>query len=375
MLETKIKRKGLSIAKFSNVTKGQKVFAIGYPVPLVQGAESKITDGIISSFTGTRNDDKRFQISAPIQPGNSGGPLVNEKGEVIGVVVAKLSERAYLENAGTLPQNVNYAVRTDALTKFLQTYNIAISGGKTQANALDNADANTAMIIVTSQAITLPVDTDLPPADTETEDWNTTKVANTCRAWDLYIARHRNSKTYGAAVKARSESEQQAWEQARRTNTLYSYRTFSAECPGGAKNSEAAKLIAKLTAEEEQAQAEIKEYRTAVEKNNCTTIEAFITKYPYGVWSKPAKEQLNTVEAEKYRYALNTKSVEAWSDLLTSCPNSRHAAEARNNIEQLNALDRAQREDKAWLLAATATLLGKVDKPAADAFIASYLTN
>ena len=59
-------------------------------------------------------------ISAPIQPGNSGGPLVNAHGAVIGVVVSRVDDLVILENTGTLPQNMNFAVRNDTLTDFLR---------------------------------------------------------------------------------------------------------------------------------------------------------------------------------------------------------------------------------------------------------------
>ena len=78
----------LSIANSESVSKGQRVLAVGYPQISIQGNESKITDGIISSFSGVKNDDNWFQISVPIQGGNSGGPLITENGGVVGVVVA-----------------------------------------------------------------------------------------------------------------------------------------------------------------------------------------------------------------------------------------------------------------------------------------------
>ena len=70
---------------------GEKVFTIGYPYPTLMGAEPKLTDGIINSLTGVENDPRTFQISISVQAGNSGGLLLNMKGEVVGIVTAKLS--------------------------------------------------------------------------------------------------------------------------------------------------------------------------------------------------------------------------------------------------------------------------------------------
>ena len=62
-----------------------------------------------------------FQIGVPVQPGNSGGALVDERGNVVGVVSAKLSARAALASSGSLPENVNYAVKNSYLLSFLES--------------------------------------------------------------------------------------------------------------------------------------------------------------------------------------------------------------------------------------------------------------
>ena len=68
-----------------------------------------------------QDDPRHFQISASIQPGNSGGALVDERGNVIGVVVAKLSQKAALATSGALAENVNYAVKSSFLLGFLES--------------------------------------------------------------------------------------------------------------------------------------------------------------------------------------------------------------------------------------------------------------
>jgi S1-C subfamily serine protease len=90
---------------------GDDVFTVGFPNIAVQGVSPKLTQGVISSLNGIRDDPTSFQISTPIQPGNSGGPLVLKNGNVVGIVVSTLSASAALSSTGQLPQNVNYAVK------------------------------------------------------------------------------------------------------------------------------------------------------------------------------------------------------------------------------------------------------------------------
>src|SRR5207249_8879954 len=91
---------------------GQPVFTIGFPNPDVQGTEPKLTRGEISSLAGMRDDPRHFQISVPVQPGNSGGPLVDLNGNVVGVVSMRMGDLRALKLTGALPQNVNYAIKS-----------------------------------------------------------------------------------------------------------------------------------------------------------------------------------------------------------------------------------------------------------------------
>ncbi len=91
---------------------GQLVFTIGFPNPDWQGIQPKLTRGEISSLAGMRDDPRQFQISVATQPGNSGGALVDEQGNVVGVVVMQANDAAVLRTSGALPQNVNYAIKS-----------------------------------------------------------------------------------------------------------------------------------------------------------------------------------------------------------------------------------------------------------------------
>ena len=100
---------------------GATVATVGFPNTGLQGFAPKLAKGEIASLAGAQDDARHFQISAPIQPGNSGGALVDERGNVIGVVVAKLSQKAALATSGALAENVNYAVKSSYLLSFLES--------------------------------------------------------------------------------------------------------------------------------------------------------------------------------------------------------------------------------------------------------------
>ena len=85
----------------------------------IMGSEPRASSGIINSLYGIQDDPRSFQISNPLQPGNSGGPLFNEKGEIIGIVVSSLSAKYLYENTGALPQNVNFALKSDYLINLI----------------------------------------------------------------------------------------------------------------------------------------------------------------------------------------------------------------------------------------------------------------
>ncbi len=101
------------------VAKGEGVLTLGYPLMVIQGREQKATFGRINAFSGIRGDPAVYQIDVPVQPGNSGGPLISENGVVIGVIKATFNQMAALETIGTITQNINYAVKTDQIMPML----------------------------------------------------------------------------------------------------------------------------------------------------------------------------------------------------------------------------------------------------------------
>jgi S1-C subfamily serine protease len=111
----------LPVAASRTVRMGGTVATVGFPNPGLQGFAPKLAKGEIAALSGAQDDPKYFQISVPVQPGNSGGALVEERGNVVGVVSAKLNAAAAVATSGALPENVNYAVKSSFLLSFLES--------------------------------------------------------------------------------------------------------------------------------------------------------------------------------------------------------------------------------------------------------------
>lgn len=118
---------------------GEPVAVFGYPLSHVLASAGNFTLGNVTALAGLGNDTRFIQISAPVQPGNSGGPLLDTYGNVIGVVTSKLDVLAALVVTGDIPQNVNFALRGASLSAFLLSYGISSAPGSI-AQKLDPPD-------------------------------------------------------------------------------------------------------------------------------------------------------------------------------------------------------------------------------------------
>jgi S1-C subfamily serine protease len=103
------------------VRRGETVVTYGFPLTGLLSSGPTLTTGDISALSGVRDDPLQFQISAPVQPGNSGGPLLDAQGNVVGVVTSKLdAARVARMTGGDIPQNINFAVKGSEALGFLR---------------------------------------------------------------------------------------------------------------------------------------------------------------------------------------------------------------------------------------------------------------
>jgi S1-C subfamily serine protease len=98
---------------------GESVVAYGFPLSGLLSSTGNATTGSISALAGLRNDARHMQISAPVQPGNSGGPLVDMSGNVIGVIFSKLDALRVARAIKDIPQNINFAIKASVAANFL----------------------------------------------------------------------------------------------------------------------------------------------------------------------------------------------------------------------------------------------------------------
>jgi S1-C subfamily serine protease len=104
----------------NSVTLGERVSTVGYPLTSMLGSSPKFAEGVVSSKSGWRDDPRTLQISAQVQPGSSGSPLFDSDGNIVGIVVATLDAGKVYQAASALPQNVNFAVKSDCLIESLR---------------------------------------------------------------------------------------------------------------------------------------------------------------------------------------------------------------------------------------------------------------
>ena len=143
----------------NSVRVGEDITVVGYPLGTLLGSTIKATSGTVSSLTGIQGDTSIMQINAPIQPGNSGGPLLDDSGNVVGMVASKLNEIAVAGLTGSLSQNVNFAIKNSPIFTFLWVQGI-------QFRATDNRrKISRPDIVEKANRYTVMVSCDLSEAD------------------------------------------------------------------------------------------------------------------------------------------------------------------------------------------------------------------
>ncbi|RPH41593.1 MAG: hypothetical protein EHM87_19250, partial [Burkholderiales bacterium] len=139
---------------------GDDVIALGYPLRGLLAVEANVSTGIVSATAGLRDDPTRLQVSAPIQPGHSGGPLLDETGAVIGVVVSKLNALRVARMTGDVPQNVNFAIKAGVAQAFLRVHGIEPAMADPAAQRQRTAD-----VVQAARAFTALVECAPQPAE------------------------------------------------------------------------------------------------------------------------------------------------------------------------------------------------------------------
>ncbi len=102
---------------------------VGFPLHGLLASEANVTTGTLSALAGLRNDTRFLQITAPVQPGNSGGPLLDQSGQIVGVVVSKLNAVMFAKATGDIPQNINFAINGAVAKSFLDSQGVEYETG------------------------------------------------------------------------------------------------------------------------------------------------------------------------------------------------------------------------------------------------------
>ena len=140
-------KKWFMLDKYKNNSIGDDIHVIGYPLSFVLGADVRVTKGIISSDVGIKSDLNRFQMSASIQPGNSGGPIINKNNLVVGIATSRLSDSYLLKYMDTIPQNINFGVKSNRILELFSNEDKQhLLKDKTTITSLEDAVLATVLI-------------------------------------------------------------------------------------------------------------------------------------------------------------------------------------------------------------------------------------
>jgi S1-C subfamily serine protease len=104
----------------------EEVYVAGFPFGEKFNSAIKITKGIVSAQSGIGNNFSQIQIDAALQPGNSGGPILDEFGNVMAVAVAKLDVEFAIEEYGAIPENTNFGIKSSVVRSILDSQSVAM---------------------------------------------------------------------------------------------------------------------------------------------------------------------------------------------------------------------------------------------------------
>jgi S1-C subfamily serine protease len=106
---------------------GENIVVVGFPLTGLLSSEPIVTSGIVSALAGMRDNQRELQISAPIQPGNSGGPVFDASGRIAGIAVGTLDTVQLARAIGVVPENINFAIKADEARQFLAAHGVTVA--------------------------------------------------------------------------------------------------------------------------------------------------------------------------------------------------------------------------------------------------------
>jgi hypothetical protein len=124
LLQVDINPKDIFVISNNDAMLLEEVYVAGYPFGKSVSSSIKVTKGVVSSLSGLGDNFSNIQIDAALQPGNSGGPIINNEGKVIGVAVAKLDFKQTIKTYGAIPENINFGVKSSVVNSFVKSNNI-----------------------------------------------------------------------------------------------------------------------------------------------------------------------------------------------------------------------------------------------------------
>ena len=127
MLQVDINPKDIFVISSNDAMLLEEVYVAGYPFGKSVSSSIKVTKGVVSSLSGLGDNFSNIQIDAALQPGNSGGPIINNEGSVVGVAVAKLDFKQAIKTYGAIPENINFGVKSSVVYSFTKANNIKIN--------------------------------------------------------------------------------------------------------------------------------------------------------------------------------------------------------------------------------------------------------
>mgnify|MGYP001182905415 FL=1 len=138
MSKLSVKKLGIKIVPLASgglmrsddVELGERVLVAGFPYGELYSSTIKVTGGMVSAVKGMGDDSAQFQMDAAVQPGNSGGPIYDENGNIVGVVIAQLNKLKVAKTIGSLPENVNFGIKASTVKQFLNTSGLPSSWSK-----------------------------------------------------------------------------------------------------------------------------------------------------------------------------------------------------------------------------------------------------